>query len=151
MGSLLRGASFFCSFVFDKPHTKDYSLVMKVILKSRYFTKWANKAGCSDEVLLRAVHEMEQGLIDADLGAHVFKKRVPMQGRGKRGGSRTIVVTNKDDRWIFLFGFAKNVRDTLSPAELETARVLAGHLLALSGEDIANLIRLQKYEEVQHD
>jgi Uncharacterized protein conserved in bacteria len=38
------------------------------------------------------------------------KKRVPVAGRGKRGGARTIVATNFGDRWFFLFGFEKNER-----------------------------------------
>lgn len=32
------------------------------------------------------------GLIDANLGEHVVKKRVAFRGRGKRGGIRTLVV-----------------------------------------------------------
>jgi len=54
-------------------------------------TSWGRKVGIGDEVLCAAVEEMIQGLIDADLGGRVFKKRVPVPGRGKRGGARTIV------------------------------------------------------------
>ena len=45
------------------------------ILKSRWFTKWAKKEGLTDWALKNALIEMEQGLIDADLGGHVYKKR----------------------------------------------------------------------------
>jgi len=38
------------------------------VFKNKAFTKWANKEGLDDEALLSAVDEMEQGLIDADLG-----------------------------------------------------------------------------------
>ena len=38
-----------------------------------------------------AVAEMAAGLIDADLGGSVYKKRVPMPDRGKRGGARIIL------------------------------------------------------------
>jgi len=34
------------------------------------------KAGLSDPALLDAVSEMAQGLVDANLGGHVVKKRV---------------------------------------------------------------------------
>jgi hypothetical protein len=60
-------------------------------------------------VLCAAVEEMASGLIDADLGGHVYKKRVPVPGRGKRGGARTILGSNLGDRWFFLYGFEKNV------------------------------------------
>jgi hypothetical protein len=33
---------------------------------------------------------MQQGLIDADLGGGVIKKRVPLPGRGKSGSTRTL-------------------------------------------------------------
>jgi len=59
------------------------------IFKLKLFHKWADKEGLIDESLIKAIKEMEQGLIDADLGGHVYKKRVGIKGRGKRGGVRT--------------------------------------------------------------
>ena len=56
----------------------------------------------ADDVLCAAVEEMASGLVDADLGGHVYKKRVPVPGRGKRGGARTIIGSNLGDRWFFL-------------------------------------------------
>jgi hypothetical protein len=61
-----------------------------------------DKTRLSETALCRAVVEMQQGLIDADLGGGVVKKRVALPGRGKRGSTRTLVATNKDDRWFFL-------------------------------------------------
>lgn len=48
--------------------------------------RWKEKHGLSDQVLFKAVDEIEQGLIDADLGGSILKKRVALPGRGKRGG-----------------------------------------------------------------
>ena len=48
------------------------------------------KAGLSDRALLDAVSEMAQGLIDADLGGHVVKKRIALPGRGKRQQERVM-------------------------------------------------------------
>jgi hypothetical protein len=76
------------------------------------------KSGVSDTALCAAVIEMAQGLIDADLGGGVVKKRVSLPGRGKRGGARAIVATNKGDRWFFLHGFAKTERENVSAEEL---------------------------------
>jgi hypothetical protein len=59
------------------------------------------KAGLTDQTLYRAVAEMAEGLVDADLGGNVVKKRVALPGQGKRGGARTIVATNWGDRWFF--------------------------------------------------
>lgn len=68
------------------------------------------KSALSDDALSRAVLEMAQGRVDADLGGRVVKKRVALPGRGKSGGVRTIVATNRGDRWFFMYGFEKNER-----------------------------------------
>ena len=62
---------------------------------------------------------MMQGLVDADLGGHVVKKRIALPGRGKRGGARTIVATRMTDRWFFLFGFSKNERSDIDKDEMK--------------------------------
>ena len=67
------------------------------IFKNKAFTKWAEKEGLSDDALQIAVDEMERGLIDADLGGHVVKKRVAVGGRGKRGGVRTLLAYKSGD------------------------------------------------------
>ena len=58
---------------------------MKRIFMIRTFARWMRKAGLADQTLCQAVSEMSQRLIDADFG-NVLKKRVPLPGRGKRGG-----------------------------------------------------------------
>jgi hypothetical protein len=47
-----------------------------------------------------AVQEMVAGLIDADLGGHVYKKRVAMPGRGKSGGARVILGTRLEEKVV---------------------------------------------------
>ena len=48
------------------------------IFKTRYFVRWMRKTGLTDKALCAAVSEMEAGLIDADLGGGVVKKRVAL-------------------------------------------------------------------------
>lgn len=55
------------------------------ILKLKSFHKWAKSEGISDASLKRAVEEIAKGLVDADLGSGLYKKRVARQGEGKRG------------------------------------------------------------------
>ena len=103
---------------------------MKRVFRTRYFARWMRKTELSDEALYSAVIEMTQGLIDADLGGGIFKKRVGLSGRGKRGGARTLVATNKGNRWIFVYGFEKNDRANISDGELEALKDIAAELLA---------------------
>ena len=84
------------------------------VFKTRMFARWADKEGVSDAVLLAAMDEISRGLIDANLGGHVFKKRVGIGGRGKSGGVRTLLAFRVGDRAFFVFGFAKNERSNLS-------------------------------------
>ena len=78
------------------------------IFKTRFFARQIQKIGLSDELLLNAVDEMERGLIDADLGGGVVKKRIALPNRGKSGSTRTLIATNKNDRWFFMLGFERN-------------------------------------------
>ena len=105
---------------------------MKRVFKTRHFSRWMRKTELTDTALCAAVIEMVQGLIDADLGGGVVKKRVGLAGRGKRGGARTLVVTNKGDRWFFVFGFEKNDRANIADDELEALQGIAAQLLVLT-------------------
>jgi hypothetical protein len=91
------------------------SKIMKPrVFKTRVFERWMQKIELSDDLLLNAVDEMERGLIDADLGGGVFKKRIALPNRGKSGSVRTLIATNKNDRWFFVLGFEKNQRDNIA-------------------------------------
>ena len=57
-------------------------------LKNKYFARWARKNGISDHELCEAIKEFEEGLFEADLGNHLFKKRIAVSGR-----KLTILVT----------------------------------------------------------
>jgi len=59
---------------------------------NKVFNKWAGKEGLGDDALRNAVDEMERGLIDADLGGHVMKKRVGWWSRQARWRSYTAGV-----------------------------------------------------------
>jgi hypothetical protein len=124
---------------------------MRRAFKTRTFNRWLRKSGLTDEALLDAVAEMERGLIDANLGGHVVKKRVALPGQGKRGSTRTLVGTNYNDRWIFLFGFGKNERDNITANELAVLQEVAEDLLAFSDEQLEIAIENGELLEMRHD
>ena len=107
------------------------------ILATKSFARWMRKSKVSHTDLIAATQEMVGGLIDADLGGHVIKKRVALQGRGKSSGARTIVATKFGRRWIYLFGFEKNDRANIDTAELKALQELAKTLLGLNTTEIA--------------
>jgi len=123
---------------------------MRRIFRTRTFTRWMRKAGLADEALSRAVSEMAQGLVDADLGGNVVKKRVALSGRGKRGGARTIVATNWGDRWFFLYGFGKNERANIDQDEMRLFQEVAKELLGFDDRRIAEALSAGEIVEVLH-
>jgi hypothetical protein len=86
----------------------------------------------AEEDLCRAVAEMSQGLVDANLGGALFKKRLPRIGQGKRGGFRTIVAKPSSDTWLFLYGFAKSDLGNISAARELVCRCAAKDFLSLT-------------------
>lgn len=94
---------------------------------------------------------MVAGLIDADLGGKVYKKRVSLPGRGKRGGTRTIVGSNLGDRWFFIFGFEKNDRASLGARELAALQKTAAALLALNTMFLELALDERELTEICHE
>ena len=94
---------------------------------------------------------MSAGLIDADLGAGVYKKRIPMPGRGKRGATRTILGSNLGDRWFFLFGFEKKDRATIDARELAALQKLAEALLAMEAVVLDHSVDAGELTEICHE
>ncbi|HEV2228543.1 MAG TPA: type II toxin-antitoxin system RelE/ParE family toxin [Steroidobacteraceae bacterium] len=121
---------------------------MRRVFKTKTFRRWSRRAGISDEALCAAVAEMMQGLIDADLGGRVFKKRVPVPGRGKRGGARTIIGSNLQDRWFFLYGFEKKDRETIDDRELAGLQSIAAALLAMDLKLLDKAVAEAELEEI---
>lgn len=121
------------------------------VFKTRPFNRWMRKSRLSDRRLCEAVAEMQRGLIDADLGGHVVKKRVALPGRGKSGSARTLVGTNYKDRWFFLYGFEKNERANIDDGELAALREIAKTLLALKDIHIAAAITSGELLEICND
>ncbi|MCY7389331.1 MAG: type II toxin-antitoxin system RelE/ParE family toxin [Burkholderiales bacterium] len=70
----------------------------------------------------------------------MVKKRVALPGRGKSGGTRTLIATNMGTRWYFVFGFEKNERDNIAADELAVLKRLATDLLKLTNPQISTAL-----------
>jgi hypothetical protein len=121
------------------------------VFKTRFFVRWMRKTELTDLALCQAVSEMVRGLIDADLGGGLVKKRVALSGRGKRAGARTLLATNRDDRWFFVFGFEKNERANITADEKDALQALAQDLLASGDVQWAAALSDGSLEEICND
>ena len=121
------------------------------VFVTKTFARWMRKSQVTDLDILCATEEMVQGLIDANLGGHLVKKRVALRGRGKSAGARTIVATKFEQRWIFLFGFEKNERSNIDANELKVLQELAASLLDLDPQAIASAVSAGQLFQLQGD
>jgi hypothetical protein len=121
------------------------------VFVTKTFARWMRKSQVTDLDILGATEEMVQGLIDANLGGYLVKKRVALRGRGKSAGARTIVATKFEQRWIFLFGFEKNERSNIEANELKVLQELAASLLDLDQQAIASAVSSGQLFQLQGD
>lgn len=110
------------------------------VLKNKMFFKWAKSEGITDSTLLKAAKEIDQGLIDANLGGNIVKKRLARKGEGRRGGFRTIVVFRKGYRTVFVYGFTKNQRDNINEQEEKALKKLAQSLVDVPDSELKDMI-----------
>ncbi len=118
------------------------------VFKTKPFAKLANNLSLADSALCAAVREMISGLVDANLGGGVLKKRIAGRGKGKSGGFRTIVATNFGGRWIFMYVFGKDDRDSIDSKELAAFRKLAGVYAAADAQAISASLAAGELQEI---
>lgn len=80
----------------------------------------------------------------------LFKKRLALPGKGKCGSARTLIATNRTNRWVFIFGFEKNEKENLTLAEHSYLQMLAQDLLEYTDSDLDTAIIEGKIQEVHH-
>lgn len=121
------------------------------IFRNRSSTRFARKAGIADADLRETVANVDNGLIDADLGGGVTKQRIARRGQGKSGGFRVLILVKLGDRAFFVHGFAKSERDNLRKDEVAALKKLAGDLLNYDETALAKAIEAGALIEVLDD
>ena len=105
-------------------------------LKRKDFARWQAKEGLPDTALCDAVAEMQAGLIDADLGGFLYKKRIARRGGGKSGGYRTLLSARMGNQYVFLHGFPKSDKSDVTQDERKALRFAGKVFLELSAESL---------------
>jgi len=118
-------------------------------LMTKHFAKWAAKQNIPKNELCKALEEIRAGKFEANLGGHIYKKRIRFGGRGKSGSGRTIVCYQRGDKAIYVHGFAKNEKSNLSPKELVAFKELAKVLLELTDEQVQTALQAGDFIEVK--
>ena len=119
------------------------------IFVTRAFSRLEVASELADAELISAVAEMNYGLWDANLGGQVYKKRVVLTGRGKRGGARTLVAFKNDDKSFFMYGFSKNQRSNITIKEKKALKLMAGALLGYSDQQLRQALKHGALVEIE--
>jgi hypothetical protein len=118
------------------------------IFKVKAVTRFVRRERIPDASLREAIERTERGTIDADLGGGLIKQRVARPGHGRSGGYRLIVAYRAQNRAVFLYGFAKNDLDNISPDQLETFRAIGANWLAATAATISQALEDEDLQEI---
>lgn len=118
------------------------------IFKTKGMMRYCRRENIADLDLREVIDRVERGLIDADLGGGLIKQRLARKGQGRSGGYRMIMAYRVHNRVVFLYGFAKNDLDNISPGQLRTFRSIGANWLAAKAEIIQQAIGEGELQEI---
>jgi hypothetical protein len=125
--------------------------MQKRVFKLKTFARWARKL-LSNEQLCRAALEIMNGQYEADLGKGLCKKRIAVDGQGKRGATRTLVAKEGLHGVFFMAGRQKSDPGTdFSDANVAQAQLLGQALQAASATQLNALVKEGVLKEICHD
>lgn len=121
------------------------------IFQHKSFKRWAKDEGLTNSDLLSVIKEMNDGLTGDNLGGNVYKKRVKLEGRGKRGGARTIIAYKTEEKAFFIVGFAKNEKDNINSKEETALKRFAKELLGYTDEQLKKALAAGELDEITEE
>ena len=118
------------------------------VLKSKWFNKWSKKYKITDDNLISAVDNFDRSNV-VDLGAGLYKIRIPRLKQGKSSGFRTLIIFSKNNFALFILGFTKNEKDNINIADLNDLKQQAKYVLSFSREQIEKLVNKGTFIKVE--
>ena len=119
------------------------------VFKTKWFQRFARKEGIEDSTLAEVAARADNGQIDANLGGGIIKQRIVRPGQGRSAGYRVVIVFRQRDRAVFMYGFAKSARANIAPDEEREFKEAAKHVLALTEDQLAELVKGGDFVEVK--
>ena len=94
------------------------------IYKTKLFNKKnEKKIQLDDTELLKAANEVIAENYESNLGGGVIKKRIPLLGKGKSGGVRTIIFFKVGKHLFFADGWKKSSLSSKGTKEIESDEI----------------------------
>lgn len=119
------------------------------LYKTRPFARLAARVGITGDTLKKTAGEISRGHIQADLGDRVFKQRLAPPWRGQGGGGRIVVVVSpREDIYIFVHCYLAKDQDNPAPSEETAFRELGRLYSSLSEKDMEAAVMNGLLEEI---
>lgn len=119
------------------------------IFATKKFYAWAASHDLSDDKLHKAVQEIQEGIVDANLGGSLYKKRVATKGRGKSGSVRTLLAYSAGLRTFFLYAFEKGDKANITQKEKTAMQIVGKDFLEMSDTELGKRIKDKSIKEIK--
>lgn len=119
------------------------------VFKRKDFARRQSAERLPDAALCQAVHAMELGLIDADLGRCLYKMRVARPRGGKRDGYRTLLSARFGNRYVFLHGFSKSEKSNIRQEEKQALQYAGKVFLELDPAALGKALKIGVLLEIR--
>jgi hypothetical protein len=117
--------------------------------KTRSFSRWMRKTELTDRALWLAVEEISQGLIDADLGGGIVKKRIALGDEAKVAVPERWLLPTRQSL-VFCFRFWEEWARQHSDEELEALQGVAKALLERTATELDEAVADGALQEICH-
>jgi hypothetical protein len=121
------------------------------IFKLKWFSRWAKKHALTDGILKFAVEEIVAGIVEADLGGNLYKKRIATRGRGKSGSVRTILTYSAGNKTFYLYAFEKSDQDNITNKEKAALQELGNFYLGLDDKGLEDRLNTGAIVEIKEE
>ncbi len=118
-------------------------------LKNKPFQRDLEDHGLENDDLREVLDDIFDGRA-APLGSKIYKIRGAQEGKGKRGGFRSLFFWKQDELIIFCVLFAKNERDNLAWDEKKALKILSEEYDKLTEHEIQERIKKKTFAEIEY-
>ena len=119
-------------------------------LKNITFQKDLKDNNLDDDDVKRVLDDIFRGRA-ISLGFKMYKIRGAVEGKGKRGGFRSLFFWKKDERIIFCLLFTKNMQDDLSSDDKRVLEILSREYDRLTDAEINARIERNTLKEIMYE
>ncbi len=115
--------------------------------------KWFdNENDISNDDLRMAAKEITEGIYEANLGGHLYKKRISnSSSKGKSAGSRLIIAYKKGSDLFFMYAFNKNERSTITDKERMALKARAKIYFGMGEKEIEKAISAKVFYRLEKE